>query len=253
MGEEYHDDEDHEICNTRLGLGIGLDDFHVPKKISINQQKKKNSSIERGLDLSFRFHNFKYDDQEIVIDDDHHKGCKIEEGSSSKTINGEDQERQSNTSNDNNMMIMNNDDHQGGGVRKKLRLTKEQSTILEDSFKQHTTLNTAQKQALAEKLKLKPRQVEVWFQNRRARTKLKQTEVDCEFLKKCCENLSNENRRLKKELQELRSSIKNNNVEKAPFFVKFQKCPSCDQKMVRSKNSCNGDKSVKNEQIKLQM
>ncbi|KAI5674101.1 hypothetical protein M9H77_14465 [Catharanthus roseus] len=117
MGEEYHDDEDHEICNTRLGLGISLDDFHVPKKISINRQKKKNSSIKLGLDVSFPFHNFKYDDKEIVIDDYHHKGCKIEEGSSSKTING-------------------------GGARKKLRLTKEQSTVLENSFKQHTTLNT---------------------------------------------------------------------------------------------------------------
>ncbi|XP_055823341.1 homeobox-leucine zipper protein HAT22-like [Solanum dulcamara] len=91
------------------------------------------------------------------------------------------------------------------GVRKKLRLTKEQSTLLEDSFKHHTTLAMGQKQELAAKLKLKPRQVEVWFQNRRARTKLKQTEVDCDFLKKWCQSLNDENNRLKKELQELRS------------------------------------------------
>jgi homeobox-leucine zipper protein len=38
-----------------------------------------------------------------------------------------------------------------------------------------------------------------------SRTKLKQTEVDCEVLKRCCENLSEENRRLQKELQELRA------------------------------------------------
>jgi hypothetical protein len=37
------------------------------------------------------------------------------------------------------------------------------------------------------------------------RTKLKQTEVDCEFLKHCCEKLTEENRRLQKEVQELRS------------------------------------------------
>ncbi|CAM6051395.1 unnamed protein product [Sphagnum compactum] len=90
-------------------------------------------------------------------------------------------------------------------TRKKLRLSKEQSALLEESFKDHSTLNPKQKNALAKQLNLRPRQVEVWFQNRRARTKLKQTEVDCEVLKRCCENLSEENRRLQKELQELRA------------------------------------------------
>ncbi|KAJ7979368.1 Homeobox-leucine zipper protein family [Quillaja saponaria] len=99
-------------------------------------------------------------------------------------------------------------DSNNGNCRKKLRLTKEQSDLLENSFKLHTTLNPTQKQALTEQLNVNPRQVEVWFQNKRARTKLKQTEVDCEFLKKCCESLSNENRRLKKELQELRTIFK---------------------------------------------
>jgi hypothetical protein len=37
------------------------------------------------------------------------------------------------------------------------------------------------------------RQVEVWFQNRRARTKLKQTEVDCELLRRWCDRLTVEN------------------------------------------------------------
>ncbi|XP_051149763.1 homeobox-leucine zipper protein HOX17-like [Andrographis paniculata] len=93
-----------------------------------------------------------------------------------------------------------------GCSRKKLRLTRDQTTLLEDSFRRHTTLNTAQKQSLAEKLDLKPRQVEVWFQNRRARTKLKQIEVECEYLRKNCDRLTEENRKLKRELSELRSS-----------------------------------------------
>ncbi|XP_050385322.1 homeobox-leucine zipper protein HAT3 [Argentina anserina] len=99
------------------------------------------------------------------------------------------------------------EDGNGGGdtSRKKLRLTKEQSVLLEDMFKDHNTLNTRQKQELAQRLNLSARQVEVWFQNRRARTKLKQTEVDCEQLRKCCENLTEENRRLQKEVQELRA------------------------------------------------
>lgn len=97
------------------------------------------------------------------------------------------------------------EDDDDGSTRKKLRLTKEQSALLEDRFKEHSTLNPKQKVALAKQLNLRPRQVEVWFQNRRARTKLKQTEVDCELLKRCCESLTEENRRLQRELQELRA------------------------------------------------
>lgn len=122
------------------------------------------------------------------------------------------------------------DEEELGGARKKLRLTKDQSLILEDNFKEHSTLNPNQKQALAKRLNLRPRQVEVWFQNRRARTKLKQTEVDCELLKKCCEKLTDENRRLLKELQELKT------LKRAtpPFYMQLPAatlsiCPSCER------------------------
>ncbi|PWA88984.1 HD-ZIP protein [Artemisia annua] len=63
-------------------------------------------------------------------------------------------------------------EEEGDGIingRKKLRLTKAQSALLEQAFKHHSTLNPKQKQELARELKLMPRQVEVWFQNRRAR------------------------------------------------------------------------------------
>ncbi|WCJ34034.1 Homeobox-leucine zipper protein family [Euphorbia peplus] len=121
------------------------------------------------------------------------------------------------------------DDDENGLTRKKLRLSKEQSAFLEESFKEHNTLNPKQKMALAKHLNLRPRQVEVWFQNRRARTKLKQTEVDCEYLKRCCETLTEENRRLQKELQELRA-LKTSQ----PFFMQLPPttltmCPSCER------------------------
>uniref|UniRef100_A0ACD5XWP9 Uncharacterized protein n=1 Tax=Avena sativa TaxID=4498 RepID=A0ACD5XWP9_AVESA len=96
-------------------------------------------------------------------------------------------------------------DDDGGNARKKLRLSKDQAAVLEECFKTHHTLTPKQKLALANSLGLRPRQVEVWFQNRRARTKLKQTEVDCEYMKRWCEQLAEQNRRLEKELAELRA------------------------------------------------
>lgn len=61
------------------------------------------------------------------------------------------------------------------------------------------------------------------------RTKLKQTEVDCEFLKKCCETLTDENRRLQKELQELKALKLSQ-----PFYMQLPAatltmCPSCER------------------------
>ncbi|XVE70256.1 hypothetical protein DITRI_Ditri10aG0057900 [Diplodiscus trichospermus] len=121
------------------------------------------------------------------------------------------------------------DEDEEGSPRKKLRLSKEQSAILEDNFKEHSTLNPKQKQALAEQLNLRPRQVEVWFQNRRARTKLKQTEVDCELLKKCCETLTEENKRLQKELQELKSLKLTASYYMQLPAATLTMCPSCER------------------------
>lgn len=121
------------------------------------------------------------------------------------------------------------EDDDGSNGRKKLRLTKAQSALLEESFKLHSTLNPKQKQDLARELKLRPRQVEVWFQNRRARTKLKQTEVDCEFLKKCCDTLTDENRRLQKELQELKALKLAHPLYMQLPAATLTMCPSCER------------------------
>ncbi|XP_062221293.1 putative homeobox-leucine zipper protein HOX26 [Phragmites australis] len=94
----------------------------------------------------------------------------------------------------------------GSGGRKKLRLTSLQATLLEDSFRAHNILSHAEKHDLARRVGLSARQVEVWFQNRRARTKLKQTEVDCDLLRRWCDRLTDENARLRRDLAELRAS-----------------------------------------------
>ncbi|XP_023751869.1 homeobox-leucine zipper protein HAT22 isoform X2 [Lactuca sativa] len=113
--------------------------------------------------------------------------------------------------------------------RKKLRLTKAQSGLLEEAFKLHTSLNPQQKQKLARDLKLRPRQVEVWFQNRRARTKLKQTEVDCEYLKKCCKRLTDENQRLRQEVHELKTQKLLQPIYMQMPAATLTMCPSCEQ------------------------
>ncbi|MCO5577815.1 hypothetical protein L7F22_031648 [Adiantum nelumboides] len=142
------------------------------------------------------------------------------------------------TNNSNNMYEVSSrasDEEEGASTRKKLRLSKEQSALLEESFKEHSTLNPKQKNALAKQLSLRPRQVEVWFQNRRARTKLKQTEVDCELLKRCCESLTEENRRLQKEVQELRAlKVGAPCVIAHDFYMPLPAatltmCPSCER------------------------
>ncbi|MCO5582573.1 hypothetical protein L7F22_036471 [Adiantum nelumboides] len=149
------------------------------------------------------------------------------------------------------------DDEESGSARKKLRLSKEQSALLEESFKEHSTLNPKQKSALAKQLKLRPRQVEVWFQNRRARTKLKQTEVDCELLKRCCESLTEENRRLQKEVAELRALKVG-----APFVISHDfympaatltMCPSCESLGPHGSTTISTPTGSEEEQIKTKI
>lgn len=55
---------------------------------------------------------------------------------------------------------------------------------------------------------------------------MRQTEVDCEFLKKYCESLREENRRLKKELIEL-SSMKLG----SPLNIHLPRGPATDKPM----------------------
>ncbi|KAL3635992.1 Homeobox-leucine zipper protein ATHB-17 [Castilleja foliolosa] len=116
----------------------------------------------------------------------------------------------------------------GPAPRKKLRLTKEQSRLLEESFRQNQTLNLIQKEILAEQLHLKQRQVEVWFQNRRARSKLKQTEIECEYLKRWYESLTEQNKKLQKEVEELRAIDSGHHRRLLPPSASTM-CPRCQR------------------------
>ncbi|KAM5553606.1 homeobox-leucine zipper protein HAT22 [Rosa sericea] len=226
-------DYDPEACNTSLQLGLGSGGY-APRQ----EMRTKDRPLV-CLDLSFAL---RPKPEKIANLDDH-----MANGSSLKTniIYEDEEDRRSTDHTDSEITNSKN------GARKKLRLTKEQSTLLEDSFKRHSTLNPTQKHALAGLLNLKPRQVEVWFQNRRARTKLKQTEVDCEFLKKWCESLSDENRKLKKELQELKSLSVNGAsslllTHQIPKTTMLTLCSSCERKAKANDQYPNNEAAAKN-------
>ncbi|KAG6514768.1 homeobox-leucine zipper protein HAT5-like [Zingiber officinale] len=72
---------------------------------------------------------------------------------------------------------------------KKRHLTSEQIRMLERSFKEENKLEPERKSKLAKQLGLQPRQVAVWFQNRRARWKNKQVEHDYDRLKASYDSL----------------------------------------------------------------
>ncbi|KAI4351614.1 hypothetical protein L6164_005958 [Bauhinia variegata] len=94
---------------------------------------------------------------------------------------------------------------------KKKRLNMEQVKALEKSFELGNKLEPERKMQLAKAVGLQPRQVAIWFQNRRARWKTKQLEKEYEVLRKQFEalkadndTLQAQNKKLHAELQALR-------------------------------------------------
>ncbi|KAK0576581.1 hypothetical protein LWI29_020088 [Acer saccharum] len=239
-----------DICNTGLGLGIYR---QLPQNGHIHQQQKMKkkqilkydhllpsltlgpsedhamTSASKADDIASKVYGDQASSISALSSFSNSSSVKKE-----REVIGDEEDQELELERVSNSRVSDEDYEDQGSPRKKLRLNKAQFATLEDSFKEHSTLTPKQKQALAEKLNLRPRQVEVWFQNRRARTKLKQTEVDCELLKKCCETLTEENKRLQKELQELKSLKV---AAAAPLYMdmpagavtSLTMCPSCER------------------------
>ncbi|CAL9079488.1 unnamed protein product [Musa textilis] len=90
---------------------------------------------------------------------------------------------------------------------KKRRLTVEQVRTLEKNFEQGNKLEPERKMQLARALGLQPRQVAIWFQNRRARWKTKQLEKDYDVLKRQFEAMKSENEALRAQNQKLHAEV----------------------------------------------
>lgn len=99
-------------------------------------------------------------------------------------------------------------------TEKKSRLSIDQIQFLERSFEADSKLEPERKIQLAKDLGVLPRQIAVWFQNRRARCKTKQLETDYEMLlasydslKTDYDNLLNVNEKLKMEVLHLKENM----------------------------------------------
>ncbi|RRT52868.1 hypothetical protein B296_00024824 [Ensete ventricosum] len=90
---------------------------------------------------------------------------------------------------------------------KKRRLNMEQVKTLEKSFEQGNKLEPERKMQLARALGLQPRQVAIWFQNRRARWKTKQLEKDYDVLKRQFEAMKSENESLQAQNKKLQVEV----------------------------------------------
>ncbi|KAL1328035.1 hypothetical protein HN51_037994 [Arachis hypogaea] len=112
---------------------------------------------------------------------------------------------------------------------KKRRLSVEQVKALEKNFEVENKLEPDRKVKLAQELGLQPRQVAVWFQNRRARWKTKQLERDYgvlkanyEALKLNFEKLQQDNQALHKEIKGLKSRMQDERTESDASVKKEQ-------------------------------
>ncbi|KAJ6411625.1 hypothetical protein OIU84_008245 [Salix udensis] len=90
---------------------------------------------------------------------------------------------------------------------KKRRLTVDQVQFLEKSFELENKLEPERKTQLAKDLGLQPRQIAIWFQNRRARWKTKQLEKDYDVLQSSYNSLKADYDNLHKENEKLKAEV----------------------------------------------
>ncbi|KAI3985847.1 hypothetical protein MKX01_026633 [Papaver californicum] len=90
---------------------------------------------------------------------------------------------------------------------KKRRLNMEQVKTLEKNFELGNKLEPERKMQLARVLGLQPRQIAIWFQNRRARWKTNTLEKDYDILKRHFDAVKADNESLKSQNKKLRDEI----------------------------------------------
>lgn len=99
------------------------------------------------------------------------------------------------------------DDGSQAGEKKIRRLNIEQVKALEKNFELGNKLDPQRKVQLARALGLQPRQIAIWFQNRRARWKTKQLEKDFHLLKRQFDSVKADNDALLAQNKKLHAQV----------------------------------------------
>ncbi|KAF3498130.1 hypothetical protein DY000_02052347 [Brassica cretica] len=99
-------------------------------------------------------------------------------------------------------------------ITKNKRLTSGQLASLERSFQDEIKLDSDRKLKLSRELGLQPRQIAVWFQNRRARWKAKQLEQLYDSLRQEYDVVSREKQMLHEEVKKLRAILRDHGLIK---------------------------------------
>ncbi|XP_058100597.1 homeobox-leucine zipper protein HOX20-like [Magnolia sinica] len=114
--------------------------------------------------------------------------------------------------------------------RSKRRLSLEQVKLLESSFNHEKKLEPERKVQLARDLGLQPRQVAVWYQNKRARWKTQSLEHDYQALRLRLDSVLADKRSLEKEVERLRRELEKAQEILRPIGPPFSSfSPSCDE------------------------
>ncbi|XP_047331980.1 putative homeobox-leucine zipper protein ATHB-51 [Impatiens glandulifera] len=137
-----------------------------------------------------------------------------------------------------------------GGGKEKKRLTNEQLEYLESSFQEEIKLEPDRKMRLSKELGLQPRQVAIWFQNRRARWKTKQVENLYKSLKHQFDIVSKEKQELQQEILALKAML-NEQVQKNQISNGYTEIMSgeetVDNTSIRNEMSSNNPQMIRDD------
>ncbi|KAL1560281.1 homeobox-leucine zipper protein ATHB-52-like [Salvia divinorum] len=103
--------------------------------------------------------------------------------------------------------------------KEKKRLGEEQVRLLEWNFNFNKKLDPEHKSRLALELGIPPRQVAIWYQNKRARDKIQGLEVEHKGLQVQLESVLIDNSRLRKEVERLKVELTRAQGATRPTFT----------------------------------